>query len=172
MAEVKLSRLERVMRGWVQHYNERKYWKRRAAATDPGSKLPKLLRLYYLFYVKRCDAFNNASTGAHLGYGASFADVPVLPHGLYGIIVSHHASIGRECTIFHQVTIGEARPGAGAPQIGDHVRIGAGAKLLGPIKIGNHVRVGANCVVTQDIPDGASVRAPEGIVRIHIEKAE
>lgn len=172
MAEVKLSKAERIMRSWVQHYDEKKYWERRAKATDPDSKLPKLLRLYYLFYVKRCDAFNNASTGAHLGYGTRFAEAPVLPHGLYGIIISHHASVGRNCTIYHQVTIGEARDGAGAPQIGDHVHIGAGAKLLGPIRIGNRVRIGANCVVTQDIPDGASVRAPEGIVRNHIEKAE
>ncbi len=172
MTEVKLSRAERMMREWVQHYSEKKYWSRREKATNPACRLPKLLRLLCLFYVKRCDAFNNASTGAHLGYGARFAGIPVLPHGLYGIIISHHASIGKNCTIFHQVTIGEARDGAGAPQIGDHVRIGAGAKLLGPISIGDHARIGANCVVTQDVPAYASVRAPEGIVRNRVEKRE
>ena len=170
MAEVRMNRIERAMCGWVQHYNEKKYWLRRSWATDPNIRIPKFLRVLCLFYVKRCDAFNNASTGAHLGYGAHFADVPVLPHGLYGIIISHHASVGKNCVIYHQVTIGEAKDGEGAPQIGDYVKIGAGAKLLGPISVGDHARIGANCVVTQDVPANASVRAPEGIVRNRDEK--
>ena len=40
-----------------------------------------------------------------------------------------------------------------APQIGDRVDIGAGAKLLGPIRIGNDVLIGANAVVLTDVPD-------------------
>ena len=35
--------------------------------------------------------------------------------------------------------------------IGDHVDIGAGAKLLGPIRIGNDVVIGANAVVISDV---------------------
>jgi serine O-acetyltransferase len=30
------------------------------------------------------------------------------------------------------------------PDIGDHVVIGAGAKVLGPISVGDHVSIGAN----------------------------
>jgi serine O-acetyltransferase len=40
-----------------------------------------------------------------------------------------------------------------APRIGDHVDIGAGAKLLGDIRIGNRVAIGANAVVLTDVPD-------------------
>jgi serine O-acetyltransferase len=40
-----------------------------------------------------------------------------------------------------------------APQIGDHVDIGTGAKLLGNIRIGNRVAIGANAVVLTDVPD-------------------
>ena len=101
------------------------------------------------------DAFNNASLGTHLGYGAIFKGKPNFPHGLYGIIVSHNAIIGENCTIFHQVTIGEGR--GGAPIIGDNVLIGAGAKLIGDIHIGDNVKIGAGCVVTDDVPDNATV---------------
>ena len=90
-----------------------------------------------------------------MGYGATFQDIPRFPHGLYGIIVSHNAIIGKNCTIFHQVTIGEGH--GGAPTIGNNVLIGAGAKIIGKIKVGNNVKIGAGCVVVDDVPDGATL---------------
>lgn len=154
MSDVSLSPAERFFRSAVQHYNHEKYWRYRAVVTDPekGSKLGDLFRLYY---IKRADAFNNASMGTHRNFGASFAAPPRLPHGLNGIIVSHNAVIGENCTIFHQVTIGEGR--GGAPVIGNNVLIGAGAKVIGGICIGNNVKIGAGCVVTKDVPDDATV---------------
>ena len=112
-----------------------------------------------LLYIKRCGAFNNATLGTHLGFGASFADVPNFPHGLYGIVVSHNAVIGKNVTIYHQVTIGEGK--GGAPSIGNDVMIGAGAKIIGNIKVGNGAKIGAGCVVRMDIPEGAIVVPPE-----------
>ena len=44
-----------------------------------------------------------------------------------------------------------------APQIGDNVIIGAGAKNLGDITIGNNVTIGANAVVVSDVPDNCIV---------------
>lgn len=101
------------------------------------------------------DAFNNASLGTHIGYGASFKNTPCFPHGIRGIFVSHNASIGKNAVIFHHVTIGEGR--GGAPEIGDNCYIGAGAKIIGNIKIGNNVKIGAGCVVAIDIPDDCTV---------------
>jgi len=154
VAGIKLSWIEQRMRGIVQRYNHEKYWRYRAVVIDPrkGSKIGDLLRL---LYIKRSDAFNNASMGTHRNLGAQFAEPPQLPHGLNGIIVSHNAVIGKNCRIYHQVTIGEGR--GGAPVLGDHVVIGAGAKLIGGIMIGNYVKIGAGCVVMQDIQDGAVV---------------
>lgn len=159
------------MRQIVQHYNPKKYWKLRQRVVE-RNKYPKVLKAIYLLYIKRCDAFNNASFGTHMGYGATFDSPPKLPHGMYGIIVSHNAHIGKDVTIFHQVTIGEG-PG-GAPTIGDHCYIGAGAKITGNIRIGNNVRIGTNCVVFEDIPDNATVvlSKPRVIVKnAHEEKA-
>ena len=154
VADIKLSWIEQRMRGIVQRYNHEKYWRYRAVVIDPrkGSKIGDLLRL---LYIKRSDAFNNASMGTHRNLGARFAEPPQLPHGLNGIIVSHNAVIGKTCRIYHQVTICEGR--GGAPVVGDHVVIGAGAKLIGGITIGNYVKISAGCVVMQDIQDGAVV---------------
>lgn len=156
MNDIRLSPMERYFKSIVQRYEHTKYWRFRAIVVDPekGSRLGDLLRLYY---IKRADAFHNASMGTHRNFGAAFAEPPHLPHGLNGILVSHNAVIGRECTIFHQVTIGEGR--GGAPVIGDHVLIGAGAKLIGGIHIGSHVKIGAGCVVMEDIPDHTTVLA-------------
>ena len=164
MSDVQLSPVERFFRSAVQRYNHEKYWRYRAIVTDPerGSKLGDLFRLYY---IKRADAFNNASMGTHRNCGAKFTEPPRLPHGLNGIIVSHNAVIGENCTIFHQVTIGEGR--GGAPVIGNNVLIGAGAKVIGGIRIGDNVRIGAGCTVMQDVPDNTTVipTAPQLIIR-------
>lgn len=154
MSDIKLSKMERILRSRVQKYDHDKYWRFRAIVTDParGSRLGDLRRLYY---IKRADAFNNASMGTHRNCGARFATAPHLPHGLNGIIVSHNAVIGANCTIFHQVTIGEGK--GGAPTIGDNVLIGAGAKIIGNVRIGNNVKIGAGCIVACDVPDGATV---------------
>ncbi|MGB7318421.1 MAG: serine acetyltransferase [Planktotalea sp.] len=68
-----------------------------------------------------------------------------------GIIIHPDAIIGPNCMIFHQVTL------AGAVELGGHVDIGAGAKLLGPLKVGDHARIGANAVVTGDVEAGQTV---------------
>ena len=153
-----MDQLERYLRCIVQHYNPKKYWKYRKRVVGKN-KIPKLLKLVYLYYIKRCDAFNNASLGTHIGYGATFDEPPNFPHGLYGVIVSHNAHIGKNATIFHQVTIGEGN--GGAPTIGDNCYIGAGAKIVGKIHIGNNVKIGANCVVFEDIPDNSTVVLPK-----------
>ena len=82
-----------------------------------------------------------------------------------GVIVSGYASFGDNCRIRTGVVIGLAHIGEPcAPQIGDNVDIGAGAKLLGNIRIGNNVLVGANAVVLKDIPDNCvAVGVPASI---------
>lgn len=162
--DIKLSRVEQIFRGVVQHYNHERYWKYRSIVIDParGSTLGDLYRLWY---IKRSDAFNNASMGTHRNFGAQFQTPPELPHGLNGIIISHRAVIGKHCRIYHQVTLGEGK--GGAPVIGDHVLIGAGAKIVGNIHIGNRVKIGAGCVVIQDIPDDSVVLAGALNIIVH-----
>lgn len=89
----------------------------------------------------------------NVGYGLR------LPH-LNGIFIHSGATIGNNCTIFQQVTIGANEHKLDynkAPSIGDRCYFGAGAKIIGDISIGDDVRVGANAVVTKDIPAGMTV---------------
>ncbi len=71
-----------------------------------------------------------------------------------GIVISGYAKFGDNCRIRNGVVIGLKNVNDPcAPQIGDNVDIGAGAKLLGNIRIGNNVSIGANSVVICDVPD-------------------
>lgn len=82
-------------------------------------------------------------------------------HGTYGIFISGGVTIGKNCTIYQQVTIGSNMlidsKSLGSPTIGDNCLIGAGAKIIGKITIGNNCRIGANAVVAQDLPDNSVI---------------
>ncbi|HTR99460.1 MAG TPA: serine acetyltransferase [Bacteroidota bacterium] len=79
-----------------------------------------------------------------------------------GIFISDLATIGENCNISQDVTIGVAGEGArrGAPEMGDNVYVGPGAKVNGKIRVGNNVNIGPNAVVTHNIPDDALVHVP------------
>ncbi len=87
-----------------------------------------------------------------------------MPHP-NGIVIHPEARIGPNCLLFQQVTIGSGhRPGV--PNIGGHVDVGAGAKVLGDVRIGDHAQIGANAVVVEDVPAGATVAGiPAKVVR-------
>lgn len=74
------------------------------------------------------------------------------------IVVNGSCRIGENCRLHVCVNIGSAwkRGGMeeGAPQIGDNVYIGPGAKIFGPIVIGDNVAIGANAVVNESFPEG------------------
>ena len=97
-------KLGRVLLSWIQHYNHEKYWKRRDIVINPNDKTYLLLKLYYLYYIKRTDAYHNCSFGTNLNSGAYFATPPHLPHGPKGIIVGHDVRIGANSIIYQQVT--------------------------------------------------------------------
>ena len=99
--------------------------------------------------------------GSHIGYDARLEDIPTFPHGLNGIFINNGAKIGKNCVIFHQVTIGSNTlidsKFAGAPDIGSNCYIGAGAKIIGGIRIADNCRIGANAVVAEDVPENSVV---------------
>jgi serine O-acetyltransferase len=73
-----------------------------------------------------------------------------------GIIIGPGVVIGKNCRLRHQVTIGiKGRGNPKAPILGDHVDIGAGAKLIGPITIGDYTKIGVNAVVNKSFDSGA-----------------
>jgi serine O-acetyltransferase len=97
--------------------------------------------------------FWSAITGAEIPLGTRIGGGVMIPHP-NGIVIHPDAVIGPNCLIFQQVTLGSGENGA--PRIGGHVDIGAGAKVLGGVAIGDHAKVGANAVVLQDVPAHAT----------------
>jgi len=75
-----------------------------------------------------------------------------------GIVISKNVEIGRNCTVYQNVTIGTKHGGSKVerlyPVIGNNVRIYAGSVVVGDVSIGDSSVVGANSVVTKDIPAG------------------
>lgn len=70
-----------------------------------------------------------------------------LIHHFGGIILHPSVEIGENCTMYHQVTIGDCGGSGGSAKIGNNVMIGAGAKLVGEVVIGDDSKFGANAVV-------------------------
>ena len=81
-----------------------------------------------------------------------------LPHP-QNILIPAGAKIGRDCSIYHDVTLGRG-PKEGVPTLGDRVMVFSGAKILGGVHIGDDARIGPNAVVTRDVPANAVVSAP------------
>ena len=100
-------------------------------------------------------------TGADVPLNARLGGGLVLPHP-NGVVIHPGATIGPNCMIFQQVTIGANR--GRVPAVGGHVDIGAGAKLLGGVKVGDHARIGANAVVLCDVPEGSTAVGVPAIV--------
>lgn len=160
-------------------YSEPVDWSRETKACfawQPSISLLKAIRCYQRYQYSRnllawffkkyaviCHRFWSVVTGADIPLNSQIAGGLLLPHP-NGIVIHPQATIGPNCLIFQQVTIG-GRDGDGLPSIGTHVDIGAGAKILGPVTVGDYAKIGANAVVLMDVPAGkTAVGIPAKII--------
>jgi serine O-acetyltransferase len=76
-----------------------------------------------------------------------------------GVVIGETTEIGDYVTLFQGVTLGGTGKERGKrhPTLGNHVVVGAGAKILGGIKIGDNVKIGANSVVLKSVPPNSTV---------------
>lgn len=85
-----------------------------------------------------------------------------------GVVVSPHCTIGSDCQLRQNVTIGNTvdRDGnqLGVPRLGDHVELGAGCAVFGDVNVGDHARIGALAVVAKSVPAWAVVVGNPGRV--------
>ncbi|HQH62513.1 MAG TPA: serine O-acetyltransferase, partial [Clostridiales bacterium] len=90
-----------------------------------------------------------------------------IDHGT-GVVIGETAVIGDDVLIYQGVTLGGTGKDTGKrhPTIGNHVVIGAGAKVLGPFTIGDHTNIAAGAVVLKEIPPHCTaVGVPARIVK-------
>ena len=97
-------------------------------------------------------------TGIEIHPGAQIGPGFFIDHGM-GVVIGETTEIGENVTIYQDVTLGGTgiKRGKRHPTLGNHVVVGAGAKILGNIKIGNNVKVGAGSVVVHPVPDNSTV---------------
>ncbi len=70
-----------------------------------------------------------------------------------GIVIHGLATIGDGCIIRQGVTLGirHLERNDDAPELGEDVNVGAGAKILGAVRVGDAAVIGANAVVVDDV---------------------
>ena len=111
-------------------------------------------------------------TGIEIHPGAKIGKGLFIDHGM-GVVIGETTEIGDYCTLYQNVTLGGTGKDVGKrhPTLGDHVLVGAGAKVLGPFKIGDHARIAAGAVVLSAVPANATaVGVPAHIARLNGER--
>lgn len=104
-------------------------------------------------------------TGIEIHPGAKIGKGVFIDHGM-GVVIGETAVVGDYTLIYQGVTLGGTGKETGKrhPTLGNHVLVGAGAKLLGNIQIGDYVRVGAGSIVLRDVPSHCTVVGVPGRV--------
>jgi len=111
-------------------------------------------------------------TGVEIHPAAKIGTGFFIDHGM-GVVIGETTEIGDFVTLFQGVTLGGTGKERGKrhPTLGNHVVVGAGAKVLGGIRIGDNVKVGANAVVLRSVPPNSTVVGNPGrIVRSEGER--
>ena len=80
----------------AKNYN---FWTIRKLILNEKSSLKKK---YYKRKYKKLLKEN----GAWIPLSVDIKEAPLMPHGIKGVFISKNATIGKGCTILHQVTIG------------------------------------------------------------------
>lgn len=126
---------------------------------------PTLLRKFLSLIYKVLFKVVQVAAGIELPCEVAIGRNLVIDH-FGGIVVSGYARFGDDCRIRNGVVVGlkNVREPC-APQIGNNVDIGAGAKVLGNIRIGNNVTIGANAVVLCDVPDDSLAVGVPAVVK-------
>ncbi|MDR0529550.1 MAG: serine O-acetyltransferase [Zoogloeaceae bacterium] len=117
--------------------------------------------------------FGRGLTGIEIHPAARIGRRFFIDHGM-GVVIGETAVIGDDVTLYHGVTLGGTswKQGKRHPNLGNHVVVGAGAKVLGPITIGDGARIGSNAVVTRDMPPGTTaIGIPARILDEHEKSA-
>jgi serine O-acetyltransferase len=77
-----------------------------------------------------------------------------------GVRIGRNSSVGQMCTIEGT----GPWPGTNAPELGERVYLGSGARVIGPVRIADGAAICANSVVVDDVPENGVVLGIPGMV--------
>jgi len=131
----------------------------------------------------------HSKTGIDIHSGATIDDSFFIDHGT-GVVIGETATIGKQVTIYHGVTLGAFNPlsrrdkdgqvlrglaNKRHPDIEDHVTIYAGASIIGgETRIGHHSIIGGNVWLTHSVAPYSRVamREPELVIRTNAKDSD
>ena len=104
-------------------------------------------------------------TGIEIHPAATLGPGLFIDHGM-GVVIGETAEVGENVTLLQGVTLGgtSLRREKRHPTLGNHVVVGAGAKIIGAITIGDGSRIGAGSVVVREVPPNSVVVGVPGRV--------
>ena len=105
----------------------------------------KGLNKLYFFYLKYKFRKISLKLGFSIPINVFGPGLSIVHYGT--IVINSNVRVGKNCRIHACTNIGASGGKPEAPQIGDNVYIGPGAKIYGDIKLGNNIAIGANAVV-------------------------
>lgn len=145
-------------------WNEKKYWKRRNYVQSHQNG--RLLTYIKLILLRRTESKKCCTTGLSLNNKCCIIESPlVLHHGLNGIIIAPNVHIGKNVTIYQNVTISKDNPDK-ITIIEDDVIIYANAVILNNVKIGKGAIIGCNSVVTHEVaPNTIVAGVPAKVIK-------
>lgn len=113
----------------------------------------------FKFLARSLSHFTRVTTGIEIHPAAKIGKRLFIDHGM-GVVIGETAEIGDDVTLYHGVTLGGVSWEKGTkrhPTLGNHVVVGAGAKILGGFTVGHHAKIGSNAVVVKPVPDGVTM---------------
>ncbi|WP_394658918.1 serine O-acetyltransferase EpsC [uncultured Novosphingobium sp.] len=120
----------------------------------------RLFRSRLFFLARLINHLSRMLTAIDIHPGATIGKNFFIDHGF--TVIGETAVIGNNVTIYQGVTLGgtnptNGQPGKRHPTIEDNAIIGSGAQILGPVVVGRRARIGASAVVTENVPEGATM---------------
>ncbi|MGO4167016.1 serine O-acetyltransferase EpsC [uncultured Novosphingobium sp.] len=120
----------------------------------------RLFRADLFFLARVVNHISRFLTAIDIHPGATIGRNFFIDHGF--TVIGETAIIGDNVTIYQCVTLGGSNPTNGKggkrhPTLLDNVIVGSGAQIIGPVTVGKRARVGASAVVTEDVPEGATM---------------
>lgn len=123
-------------------------------------------KIHFYFIARWVSQSGRFFTGIEIHPGAKIGKCLFIDHGM-GVVIGETAEIGDYCTIYQGATLGGTGKDVGKrhPTLGNHVMVGAGAKILGPFKVGDGAKIASGAVVLSEVPAGTTaVGIPARIV--------
>ncbi|KHK91807.1 serine O-acetyltransferase EpsC [Novosphingobium malaysiense] len=119
-----------------------------------------LFKARLFFLARMVNHLSRFFTAIDIHPGATIGKNFFIDHGF--TVIGETAEIGDNVTIYQCVTLGGTNPTSGVggkrhPTLQDNVIVGSGAQIIGPVTIGKRARIGASAVVTESVPDGATM---------------